>query len=163
MTLLLRLLRFPRAVAKTPLTSTASWNSRAEIRMMATVINPPRDPNSLSNYNNWVSTHVTANFDVLFDQRKLTGNVVHRFKSITHSDSKEILLDTNHLEIGDVKINGNSSEWELLPSYGPYGKALKISLQNGAELDEIVEADVCFPFAREWSGLGLLTLFTYCI
>lgn len=113
-----------------------------QMRMMATIINSPRDPNTLSNYNNWRSTHVTANFDILFDQRKLTGNVVHQFKSITDRESKEIILDTNHLDISDVKVNGEPSKWELLPPLGPFGNALKISIEHGAELNATVEVDV---------------------
>lgn len=111
------------------------------IRTMAT-INPPRDPNTVSNYNNWRSTHVTANFDILFDQKKLVGNVVHQFKSITDGESKEIILDTSHLDIGVVKVDGQPSKWEFLPSLEPYGIPLKISLDNPVKLNGTVEVDV---------------------
>lgn len=110
---------------------------------MATIINPPRDPNTLSNYNNWISTHTTANFEILFDQKKLSGNVVHRLKSITDSQSRDILLDTNHLDIDGVNVDGAPSQWELLPRLEPYGAALKIQLDKGVKLHEIVEVDVC--------------------
>lgn len=113
------------------------------IRTMAT-INPPRDPNTVSNYNNWRSTHVTANFDILFDQKKLVGNVVHQFKSITDGESKEIILDTSHLDIGVVKVDGQPSKWEFLPSLEPYGVPLRISLDNPVKLNGTVEVDVCF-------------------
>ena len=106
------------------------------------IINPPRDPNTLSNYNNWRSTHITANFDILFDQQKLVGNVVHRIKSITNAESREILLDTSHLDIGDVKVDGKVSKWEILPAQKPYGNALKIQLEHGVQLDAVVEVDV---------------------
>lgn len=143
--------RFPKAIVniRSPSSNPSilvqiPWTSRVQTRRMATIIiNSPRDPNTLSNYNNWVSTHITANFDILFDQRKLAGNVVHRFKSRTNGESKEIILDTNHLDIGDVKVNGESSKWELLRPLEPYGNALKITLQGGVELNGIVEVDVC--------------------
>lgn len=102
-----------------------------------------RDPNTLSNYDNWLSMHITANLAVLFDQSKLAGNVTHRLKSRTHSASREIFLDTDHLDIGRVTVNGQPAEWELLPPQAPFGRALKINMQDGAELDEIVEVDVC--------------------
>ena len=69
-----------------------------------TTINPPRDPNTLSNYNNWRSTHITANLDIHFDQKRLAGNVIHQLKSITDAESHEIILDTSHLDIADVKV-----------------------------------------------------------
>jgi leukotriene-A4 hydrolase len=108
----------------------------------ASVINPPRDPNTLSNYNNWVSTHITANFDILFDQRKLAGNVVHRLQSITDAQSRDIILDANHLDIGAVKVDGKPSPWELLPPLEPYGTALKINLEQGVKLNETIEVEV---------------------
>lgn len=122
----------------------ARWvSSRGHIRKMESIINSPRDPNTLSNYNNWVSTHVTANLDILFDQQKLVGNVIHKLKSITNGESRGIILDTNHLDIGEVKVNGKPSEWELLPRLEPYGNGLKIKLDSGVALEEIVEVDVC--------------------
>lgn len=120
-----------------------TFHPRGQRRTMATtIINPPRDPNTLSNYNNWISTHITANFDILFDQKKLAGNVVHRLKSITDAQSQDIILDTNHLKIDDVKIDGKTSHWDLLPPLDPYGTALKIKLDQGVKLNETVEVDV---------------------
>lgn len=110
---------------------------------MESIINPPRDPNTLSNYNNWISIHVTANLDILFDQQKLAGNVIHKFKSITNGESRDIILDTNHLDIGEIKVNGKQSEWELLPRLEPYGTGLKIKLDSPVGLNETVEVDVC--------------------
>jgi leukotriene-A4 hydrolase len=112
-----------------------------QVRNMAT---NPRDPNTVSNYNNWRSIHITANFDILFDQKKLVGNVVHQFKSITNAESREIILDTSHLDIGTVKVNGQPSKWELLPPLEPFGVPLKISLEQGVDLGGTVEVDVCF-------------------
>ena len=102
----------------------------------------PRDPNTLSNYNNWRSTHITANFDILFDQKKLVGNVVHKLTSITDAVSREIILDTSHLDIGSVKVDGQPSKWELLPTLDPYGTPLKISLEQGVKRNGTIEVDV---------------------
>lgn len=109
---------------------------------MAISIHPPRDPNTLSNYNNWICTHITANFDILFDQKKLVGNVIHKLKSTTNGESQEIILDSNHVAIGDVKIDGKPSEWELLPPLEPYGSALKIKLDQGVNLNETIDVEV---------------------
>jgi leukotriene-A4 hydrolase len=119
---------------------------------METVIHPPRDPNTLSNYNNWVSTHITANFDILFEQKRLVGNVVHKLKSITNAESTDIVLDTNHVDIGDVKVNGQPSHWEILPPLEPYGAALKIKLNQGVKLNETVEVDVCYQSTSLWAS-----------
>ncbi|KAK4927455.1 Leucyl aminopeptidase yscIV, partial [Elasticomyces elasticus] len=124
---------------------------------MATTINPPRDPNTLSNYNNWRSTHVTANFDILFDQKKLVGNVVHQFKSITNAESREIILDTSHLDIGTVKVDGQPSKWELLPPLEPFGVPLKITLEKGVELNSTIEVDIAVKTTEKCTALQWLT------
>ncbi|GES62734.1 leukotriene A-4 hydrolase [Aspergillus terreus] len=124
---------------------------------MATTINPPRDPNTLSNYNNWLSTHITANFDILFDQKKLVGNVIHKLKSITNAESTDIVLDTSHVDVTDVKVDGKPSVWELLPPVEPYGTALKIKLDQGVKQDEIVHVDISVKTTEKCTALQWLT------
>ncbi|KAL2002046.1 hypothetical protein VTN02DRAFT_728 [Thermoascus thermophilus] len=124
---------------------------------MESIINPPRDPNTLSNYNNWISTHVTANLDILFDQQKLAGNVIHKLKSITNGESRDIILDTNHLDIGEIKVNGKQSEWELLPRLEPYGTGLKIKLDSPVGLNETVEVDISVKTTEKCTALQWLT------
>ncbi|KAE8151501.1 leukotriene A-4 hydrolase [Aspergillus avenaceus] len=124
---------------------------------MATVIHPARDPNTLSNYNNWVSTHIVANFDIIFEQKKLVGNVIHKLKSVTDAESTEILLDTSHVDIGDVQVNGQSSPWELLPPLEPYGAALRIKLNQGVGLNEMVEVNISVKTTERCTALQWLT------
>ncbi|PLN83279.1 leukotriene A-4 hydrolase [Aspergillus taichungensis] len=126
-------------------------------RTMATTINSPRDPNTLSNYNNWRSTHITANFDILFDQKKLAGNVIHKLRSITDASSTEIILDTSYLDVGDVKVDGKPSTWELLPRMEPYGTALKIQLDQGVKRDETVDVDISVKTTDKCTALQWLT------
>ena len=101
-----------------------------------------RDPNTLSNYNNWRSSHITANFDILFEQKKLVGNVVHQLKSTTDAESREIILDTSCLDVKDVKVDGQTCEWELLTLIRPLGTPLRINLDKGVARGETVEVDV---------------------
>lgn len=112
-------------------------------RTMATLINPARDPNTLSNYNNWICTHSIVNFEILFEQKKLVGNVIHRLRSTTNAETKEVILDSHHVNIGDVQVAGLTVKWELLPPLGPYGTALKIKLERPLKLDEIIDVNVC--------------------
>ena len=105
-------------------------------------ITKPRDPNTLSNYHHFITTHTIANFAIDFENKRLNGNVILKLKSITNAESREILLDTSHLDIKDVKLDGSSPRWDLLSRLEPYGSALKIKLDAGVAIDKSVEIDV---------------------
>jgi leukotriene-A4 hydrolase len=110
--------------------------------MATTSIQRPRDPNTLSNYTAWASRHVTANLEIVFDQKKLVGNVVHQLESKTDGQTQEIIFDTSFLDISQIKVNGQPSKWEILPRFEPFGSALKIQLESAAKLGENLEVDV---------------------
>jgi leukotriene-A4 hydrolase len=102
----------------------------------------PRDPNTLSNYTAWRSRHVTANLEIDFENKRLAGNVVHQLVSKTKAETKEVILDTSFLDILEIKVNGKTAPWELLPRLEPFGSALKIQLENGVDLEGAVDVDV---------------------
>lgn len=111
-------------------------------RMETASFNTPRDPNTLSNYNNFLTTHITTNFDIDFQRRRLIGSVVLDLKSITNGETDEILLDTSNLEIDDIKVEGSSPSWSLLSRFEPYGSALSIKLGKGVENGKTVQVRV---------------------
>jgi leukotriene-A4 hydrolase len=40
------------------------------------VIRTPRDPNTLSNYHNYVTRHTSVDFEIDFEKKRLVGEVV---------------------------------------------------------------------------------------
>ena len=112
------------------------------MRRLASTVHPPRDPNTLSNYNNFITTHTEANLDIDFEQRCLAGFVKLNLRSVTQAETKQILLDTSFLDVSDVKVHGKRSKWELLSRVEPYGSALEIRLDEAVELDKSIEVNV---------------------
>lgn len=110
--------------------------------MMASIVNPPRDPNTLSNYNNFITTKTTANLEIDFEEKYISGNVVLELTSITEAASQEILLDSSHLNVKDVKLNSKAVKWELLPRVEPYGSILKLYLKDGISKGKRSEVSV---------------------
>ncbi|KAL8972791.1 MAG: hypothetical protein Q9183_000355 [Haloplaca sp. 2 TL-2023] len=126
--------------------------------MSSTTINPPRDPNTLSNYNNFLTTHTTAKLDIDFEKKRLVGNVVLKLKSISDAETKDILLDTSYLDIEHIKIKGQTlSGWQLLPRFEPYGSPLKISLEEEVEKDQSFEIDIDIQTTDRCTALQWLT------
>lgn len=69
--------------------------SRAKpIDVSSVSINTPRDLNTLSNYNAFVTEHIIANIDIDFAKRRLQGNVVLRLKSRSNAEADTVILDT---------------------------------------------------------------------
>ena len=124
---------------------------------MDTVINKPRDPNTLSNYNNWRTTHTSTTFDILFDEQKLTGNVTHKLKSITKAETKEIILDSSHVLIHEIKADSKPVKWEFAARHDPYGSAVHIKLDKGVELDKTIDLSIDVSTTPACTALQWLT------
>ena len=116
-----------------------------------------RDPSTLSNYDKFRVTHTQVNFTIDFDKQILEGNVLHKVKAATGTAQSSLMLDTDHLEILGVKVNGKASEWKLLEEAKPFGTPLSISLneesKNGADL----ELDIECQTTNEGTAIQFLT------
>lgn len=122
-----------------------------------TIINPPRDPNTLANYNNWRTLHTATTLDILFEEKKLKGKVVHTLKAITDGQSDEVILDTSHLLIHSVTVEGKPAKWELLQRFEPYGSALKIKLDHKPSLEKTLAVQIELETTPACTALQWLT------
>ena len=116
-----------------------------------------RDPNTLSNYNHFLTTHTVVRLAVNFDGRKISGDVVLKLKSITDAASKEIVLDTSYLAVEDVAVEGRNSKWRLSSRSEPYGSALRITLDEGVENGATLNVKISIATTEECTALGWMT------
>ena len=121
---------FPGTVRKIAITLTQSarFATVSPVKMAGT----RRDPTTLSNYDKWLNRHITANLDIDFKNKRLSGSVDLRLESV--SPAKEIILDTSHLDVKTVKVNGAEAKWELLPRSEPNGSPLKIQTEGNVNV-----------------------------
>ena len=127
------------------------------VRKMASTVNPPRDPNTLSNYNKFLITHTTVNFKIDFEKKTIGGNVAQSLKSITAAAAKEIILDTSFLNVKDVVLDGKTPKWKLLPRFEPYGSALHISLESGVPSGKTVQLEMKTETTKECTAIQWLS------
>ena len=109
---------------------------------MTTSASSTRDPHTFSNYDLFKTTHTQANLWIDFDKRVVSGNVVLSLKSTSNASSEEVVLDTSHLNIEDIKVNQKSCEWDMQPRTEPFGSPLKIKLDKAVDEGETFEVDV---------------------
>jgi leukotriene-A4 hydrolase len=118
----------------------------------------PRDPNTLSNYNNWATKHTTASFTLDFKASKLTGNVLLALESLTASESEEIVLDTSFLDIRSISVNDAvTKNWSLKERSEPYGSPLHIPVPGGKAKGEKVQVKIELETTDKCTALQWLT------
>lgn len=105
-------------------------------------VNSPRDPNTLSNYHNFKTTHTAVDYTIDFEKKRFRGSVILDLVSTTHEETNEIVLDTSFLDIDNIKINGKSREYNIAPRIEPYGSPLSIKLESGVPKDKTVQVEV---------------------
>ncbi|KAF1982649.1 leukotriene A-4 hydrolase [Aulographum hederae CBS 113979] len=116
-------------------------------------VNPPRDPNTLSNYNDWRTQHVTANLEVDFERRRLWGGVVLRLRSLTEGESESVVLDGSFLKIEDVKVDGKGCNWSVAGRTEPYGSPLIVKLDGGVEKGKEIEMEITLSTTDQCTAL----------
>ncbi|KAH7420162.1 leukotriene A-4 hydrolase-like protein [Cadophora sp. MPI-SDFR-AT-0126] len=144
-------LRLPFRTPPTPIA--------ASIRTMATTtsITMPRDPTTVSNYNNWKTKHTIADFAIDFKKQRLTGTVTLFLESITEKESEEIILDTSYLDISEVTVNGSKTkDWKLADRSEPYGSPLSIKTPGGASKGSTVEVSIALATTEKCTALQWL-------
>ncbi|ORY65251.1 peptidase family M1-domain-containing protein [Pseudomassariella vexata] len=138
-----------------------SWSSRSPSQLRQYSLGPskmaPRDPNTLSNYNCWLTRHTTVDFKVNFEKQRLEGSVSLKLESLTDKESKEIVLDTNFLTVTSVKLDSSEFPWEIRDRVEPYGAPLYISVPDGVTKGESVKLDIVLETTSKCLGLQWMT------
>ncbi|KAA8569126.1 hypothetical protein EYC84_000796 [Monilinia fructicola] len=130
------------------------------VRTMATVstVSVPRDPNTLSNYNNWRTKHTIADLAIDFKKQRVHGTVTLQLESITHKESEEIILDTSFVDVQHVAVDGNETdEWTVKERTEPYGSPLSVKIPGGAAKGTIVALDIKLSTTDKCTALQWLT------
>jgi leukotriene-A4 hydrolase len=116
-----------------------------------------RDPNTLANYGAWLTKHTTVNFRVNFEKQRLEGSVILELESLSDKESKEIILDTNSLNLSSVKLNSSDSAWEIKDRVEPYGSPLHVSVPEGASKGDIVKVEISLETTADCVALQWMT------
>src|SRR5690348_7642910 len=110
-------MRLPLFTRRVTPTSTRLWNPSRRflpphiVRLIYTPNMAHRDPSTVSNYDAWLTKHTTATLTIDFDAKALRGNVVLELESRTDGASKEIVLDSSHVDVSAVKLNSAEAKW----------------------------------------------------
>ncbi|CAG8956559.1 hypothetical protein HYFRA_00003948 [Hymenoscyphus fraxineus] len=154
MTSLLSFARKIRALTSTPHKS-LSPRDRMLVRNIFTInMQPPRDPNTLSNYNHWKTKNTLADLAVDFKKQCLKGSVTLQLESITEKESEEIVLDTSFLDIQAITVNGEKTkDWTVAERSEPYGSPLLIKVPGGKPKGQVVDVQIAVSTTEKCTAL----------
>lgn len=142
-----------KAIATSTLRIPTIVQSKSFLRSMAS-FTAPRDPNTLSNYNNWKTQHTIADLTIDFKKQRLHGTVTLQLESITDKESEEIILDTSFLDVQTISVNGTkTSSWVVKPRFEPYGSPLAITIPGGASKGTIVDLAISLSTTEKCTAL----------
>ncbi|KAI9719930.1 MAG: hypothetical protein M1828_005968 [Chrysothrix sp. TS-e1954] len=120
-------------------------------------INTPKDPCTLSNYNNFQTTHTSVDLRIDFAKKLVQGNVILSLESLTNAETEEVVLDTSHLFIEAVTIDNKPLRWSLAPRFEPFGSPLSIKLDKGVPKDETIDVNISVSTTDKCTALQWMT------
>ena len=142
-----------RAIATSASRFPSIIRPKSLFRTMA-VTTTPRDPNTVSNYNQWKTKHTIAELAVDFKKQRLHGRVTLQLQSITEKESEEIVLDTSFLDVQSISIDGTeTSSWKVKPRTEPYGSPLSISIPGGASRGSVISLAISLSTTERCTAL----------
>ncbi|TVY46723.1 Leukotriene A-4 hydrolase-like protein [Lachnellula occidentalis] len=147
------LLSFASAIVSTARRIPSQLRFRSFFARTIASVNMPRDPNTLSNYNDWKTKHTIADLAIDFKKQQLTGTVTLQLESITDKESQEIIIDTSFLDVQKVSLNGGKSKWEVKDRSEPYGSPLSVEVPGGAAKGSIVSLDISLATTEKCTAL----------
>ena len=113
-----------------------------------------RDPNTLSNYHEWRTSHITADLAIEFEQKRCSGKVTLSLKRLEKA-SRKIVLDTSYLDIEDIHLAGQQVKWNLSQRSDPYGSPLIVEVPEAHSGD--AELEIHLKTTKECTAVQWLT------
>lgn len=153
-------------------------HTRVSIRCLMTAqARMPRDPNTVSNYEDIRTTHITTDFDIDFTKKRLSGNVSLKLKAL--KDVKEVVLDSRYtdthprftsrhpsikcanlnsfLVVKEVTISGKPAKFKVAERSEPYGSPLSVSLDKTLSKGDETEIDIALSTTESCTALQWMT------
>ena len=95
------------------------------------LVSAAHDPNTFSNYLEFNTRSITVNLEIDFDQKVLKGDVELLIQSLNDGSSREVHLDSSHVDLSSLEINGRKVQWEVHDRVEPFGSKVVVHLDRG--------------------------------
>ena len=120
---------------------------------------PEFDYSTLSNYQSFTIKHTALDLHVSFDKSRVSGSVSY---TMSHNDAGAekncaIHLDTSHLVVKEVSVDGKDAPFELAERVEPLGSRLTITPDAAQSIGSEFELKLSFETTDKCTALQWLT------
>jgi len=112
-----------------------------------------RDPNTLSNYHDFVTRHTSVDFAIDFSNKTLSGCVVLTLESIAGDAAPHVVLDSSFLDISAVAVDGTPAAFHVGARVEPYGSPVTITLPTGVAKGRTVRVEMRVATTEQCTAL----------
>ncbi|KAH3664116.1 hypothetical protein OGAPHI_004830 [Ogataea philodendri] len=116
-------------------------------------VSPERDPSTLSNYSLFKVNKSVLDLEVKFTDKILAGTATFLVQAL--ADTNQLVLDTAHLSVKEVKINNQEQPFQLQATTPHLGTPLVISYDF--KTGEFAEITVQYETTKEGTALQWLS------
>ncbi|KAH8669078.1 peptidase family M1-domain-containing protein [Xylariales sp. PMI_506] len=116
-----------------------------------------RDPNTSSNYNEWKTKHTIAALSIDFPGKRLHGSVTLELEAQVDGASGEIILDSSHVAVSSVQVNGSPGKFEIKPRTEPNGEPLHVDIPGKAAKGDLIKLEISLSTTDGCTAVQWLT------
>ncbi|KAF7797770.1 hypothetical protein EIP86_008971 [Pleurotus ostreatoroseus] len=99
------------------------------------------DPTTQANYTQIASEHIDFDWSIDFGKKLILGSATHTLV-VKEADVKEVIFDTNALDIEGVEVDGTAVKHVLGPKHEVMGSALHVTLSNAPTVGSKFKATI---------------------
>ncbi|KAL0249760.1 leukotriene A-4 hydrolase/aminopeptidase [Cryptococcus tetragattii IND107] len=115
-----------------------------------------RDPATLSNYLAIVTKHIGLDWTIDWDKQVFGGSATLKLEA-REDGVKEVVLDSSHLDVSNVEVDGEVAEYKLGKTIEVMGEGLTIILPKPVSKGSSVSMKVTYSTTSQCTAVGWLT------
>ncbi|KAI9488525.1 peptidase family M1-domain-containing protein [Zychaea mexicana] len=112
------------------------------------------DPSSLANLSEVRTTHIHLNWNISFDERKISGHVVLDLLTVAKVD--KVVLDTSYLDVASASLDGQDLKFHVADRHPSLGSALTIELPQTVEQGTKLKVKIDYSTTEKCTAIQFL-------
>ncbi|WVO17684.1 leukotriene A-4 hydrolase/aminopeptidase [Cryptococcus depauperatus] len=114
-----------------------------------------KDPATKSNYLDVITKHINLSWSINWDKEIFTGYAIVDLEA-KKDGVEEVILDSSHLDIEKVEIDGQAVQWKFGERTEVIGEGLYITLPKAVSKGQTISIKITYCTTKDCTALGWL-------